>query len=50
MCVFWKLGRSGDDGQRKFLAKNFRVPKNLYREDFVKYRLGSPRVLEDDRG
>ena len=31
--VFGKLGRSDDDGQRKFSAGNFRVPKNLRRDE-----------------
>ena len=34
--VFWKLGRSDGDGQKKFLAKNFSAPKNLPQEELVK--------------
>ena len=31
ISCFWKLGRSDGDGQRKFKALNFRVPKTRNR-------------------
>ncbi len=36
--VLGSLGRSGDDGQRKFLAKNFCATRNFHRIKFCKFQ------------